>query len=56
MNLPTIIVLVILAVILGAIVYSEIKKRKNGGCGCGCQGCSLKDTCHNKKSSKSNSK
>ena len=48
MNLPTIIVLAIIALILVAIVYSEIKKRKNGTCGCGCQSCGMKDTCHGK--------
>ena len=39
--LPTIIGATVIAVLFAAVIYSEIKKRKNGGgCGCGCGGCS----------------
>lgn len=48
---PTIIISVILAVLVLAIIVNEIVKKKNGkgSCSCGCEGCSLKDNCHNKK-------
>lgn len=54
MNLPTIIVLIIIAVLFTAIVINEIIKRKKGkgGCGCGCEscgGCAAKDICHENK-------
>lgn len=40
----TIFVLVILIVVVTLIIKKLIKDRKNGGCGCGCSGCSHK--CH----------
>ena len=48
MNLPTIIVLAVIAAVVDAITVSEIKKRRSGkgGCSCGCGGCALKDRCH----------
>lgn len=49
MNIPTIIVATILAVIFVLIVVSEVKKRKNGGCGCGCAGCKNAGVCNIKK-------
>ena len=54
MNLPTIIVLVIIAVLFAAVIINEIRKRRNGkgGCGCGCDscgGCAIKDICHEEK-------
>ena len=51
MNIPTLIVLAVLILVLGLIVWSEIKKRKNGGtsCSCGCSACAMKDVCHEKK-------
>ncbi len=50
MNLPTIIVLVIVAALFVAIIVNEIVKRKKGkaGCSCGCGGCAMKDVCHDK--------
>lgn len=51
MNVSTIIVAAIVAVLFVAIVVNEIKKRKNGkgSCSCGCSGCAMKDTCHSQK-------
>ncbi len=47
MNIPTLIIATIIAVIFIAIVLSEIKKRKNGnGCSCGCGECSMSEMCH----------
>ena len=49
MNLPTIIVASVIAIVFIIIVAGEIKKRKNGkGC-CSCAGCAMAETCHNKK-------
>ncbi len=38
--MATAIVCIILAVIVFFAVRSIVKKRKSGGCGCGCSGCS----------------
>ncbi|MBQ1257602.1 MAG: FeoB-associated Cys-rich membrane protein [Clostridia bacterium] len=51
MNPATIIVLVL---VLSAFVFAvskEIRKRKNGGCGCsgGCSGCAMRGVCHQKE-------
>ena len=39
-NLATIVLLLVVAAILFFIVRSKIKQRKQGTCGCGCEGCS----------------
>ncbi len=51
MNLPTIIILSIIAVAFIAIVINEIRKKKQGrgGCSCGCGGCAFKDNCNKKQ-------
>ena len=47
MNIPTIIVSLMIAVIFIAIVVNEVKKRKNGhGCSCSCGSCSMQGICH----------
>ncbi|MDO4608658.1 MAG: FeoB-associated Cys-rich membrane protein [Clostridia bacterium] len=50
MNLPTIIILSVIAVIFVAIVINEIRKKKQGksSCSCGCGGCAFKDSCNKK--------
>ena len=52
-NMGTIAVLLVLAVMIGLII-NKIRKDKKagiGGCGCGCSGCAMKDSCpsQNKK-------
>lgn len=51
MNIPTIIVAAIIAVIFLSIVITGIrnKKKGKGGCSCGCSGCGMSDTCHGQK-------
>ena len=46
-NIGTIAVLFILAVIIGLIINKMRKDKKEGksGCGCGCSGCAIKDSC-----------
>lgn len=48
MNAPTIIVGLVILAVVAAIVARGIynKKRHKGGCGCGCDHCAGKDTCH----------
>ncbi|MBQ3232334.1 MAG: FeoB-associated Cys-rich membrane protein [Clostridia bacterium] len=48
MNAPTIIVLLIVALLFAFVLTKEIKKRKSGkgGCACGCSGCAMKGVCH----------
>ena len=52
-NMGTIAVLLVLAVIVGLIINKMRKDQKagKGGCGCGCSGCAMKDSCpsQNKK-------
>lgn len=53
MNTPTIIMTVIVAVIVGLIIYREIKNRKKGkhSCSCGgsCQSCGMGNICQENK-------
>lgn len=50
MNVPTIIVAVIVALIFIAIVFNEIRNKKNGkgscNCGSSCGGCAMRNQCH----------
>ena len=50
MNLPTILVAAVIAVIVLMIVIRDILNRKKGkgSCSCGCSGCSMSDMCHGK--------
>ncbi len=48
MNIPTIIGLVAIALVVGAIIAKAIINKKNGksGCSCGCGGCANREFCH----------
>ncbi len=50
-NIGTIIVLAVLLAVLFLIVRKMKKDKKEGktSCGCGCEGCALKDKCHTNK-------
>lgn len=50
-NLPTILIGAVIAVLFAAIVIRGIIKRKRGetGCGCGCSGCPNSGVCHGGK-------
>ena len=39
MNLADGIILAILAIAAGFAVRTMVRRRKSGGCGCGCEGC-----------------
>lgn len=47
-NLPTILIAAVIAVIFAAIIIRGIRKRRRGegGCGCGCSGCPNSALCH----------
>ena len=46
MNLPTMIIgLVVLAAFVAVVVHL-VRRRKKGGCGCGCSGCPSAGMCH----------
>lgn len=47
-NLPTILIGAVVALIFGAVVVRGIRRRKRGesGCGCGCSGCPNSALCH----------
>lgn len=49
--LGTIIVSAILIMIVGLIIYKQIKNKKEGksSCSCGCSGCAMSEICHGKK-------
>lgn len=48
-NLATIIIsLVLLGLVFLAIRY-QVRKRRDGGCGCGCSGCSHAGACQKSK-------
>ncbi len=46
----TILVSSILIIIVGLIIYRQIKNRKEGKstCGCGCSNCAMSEVCHSK--------
>ncbi len=48
---PTIIISSLIGLTVVAIIVKGIMDRKNGksSCSCGCQGCAMKDSCHNNK-------
>lgn len=50
-NISSIIVCVVLLAVVSAIVVHMTKNRKHGksSCGCGCQSCAMKDSCHGGK-------
>ncbi|NFH79463.1 FeoB-associated Cys-rich membrane protein [Clostridium botulinum] len=50
--LATIIIAGIIFFLMGLVIVKRIKKAKNGqgGCGCGCTGCSSSLICHGKDS------
>lgn len=50
-NISTIIIcIVLIAVIAGIIVYIVRNKRQGKtSCGCGCQNCAMRDSCHSGK-------
>lgn len=47
-NLGTIIVSLILTVIIGLVIYSMVKNKKEGksSCGCNCSSCPAGGACH----------
>lgn len=47
-NLGNIAVIAVLGLILGLIIGKLIKDKKSGktSCGCGCEGCAMRDKCH----------
>lgn len=47
-NIGTIIVLTVLAAVIALIIRKMRKDKKEGkaSCGCGCDGCAMKDKCH----------
>ena len=49
MGAGDIIIIIFLAAVLAAGLRTAVKRRKQGGCGCGCEGCTVK--CHEKKDS-----
>lgn len=49
-NIGNIAVIAVLAAVVALIIAGMVKNKKKGksSCGCGCEGCALKDSCHNK--------
>ncbi len=47
----TILVASILVIIVGLIIFRQVKNKKEGktSCGCSCSGCAMSETCHPKK-------
>lgn len=51
MNTGTMVVLIIVAAVIGAIIRKLVKDRREGkhSCSCGCEGCAMKASCHKSK-------
>ena len=49
-NIGTIVVVLILAAVVGLVIFKMIKNKKEGksSCGCGCSDCAMKGECHTK--------
>lgn len=47
-NLGTLLIALVLAAVVTAIVWSLVRKKKQGesSCGCGCAHCAMNGTCH----------
>jgi len=45
-NIGTIAVLAVLGLIVGLVIANMVKKKKRGGCGCGCTDCPMSGKCH----------
>ncbi len=52
-NIGTICVLLVVILAIVFAIAAVIRDRRNGssGCGCGCQGCAMRDSCHKKQDS-----
>lgn len=48
MNGVDILLIVVLAAAIGGAVWRTVKRRKSGGCGCGCDGCTASRDCREK--------
>ena len=51
MNVPTILLSMLIALIFVTIIVRGIQNRKQGkgSCSCGCSGCSMSELCHGEK-------
>lgn len=49
-NFSTIVICAVLVVIVAGIVRNMIKNKRQGksSCGCGCESCAMKGSCHGK--------
>ena len=45
------IIIAVIALIVGGVIFKLVRDRRAGksGCGCGCDGCAMKDSCHTEK-------
>lgn len=50
-NMSTIVVCIVLIGVVTAIIVRMIKNKKQGksSCGCGCQDCAMRNSCHSRK-------
>jgi hypothetical protein len=43
--IATIVITVGIAAYVGWVIFKQIKRKKAGGCGCGCEGCEKSEKC-----------
>ncbi len=49
-NIATILICIVLLAIVAAIIVRIVRDKKKGAsCGCGCAGCPMSGSCHQKK-------
>ena len=53
-NISTVIIAIVLAVILGLVIFFMIRNKRKGKsfCSCGCRGCAAKEICCKTKDNK----
>ena len=39
MNFVDLVLIVLLAALVGTAIFLSVRRKKKGGCGCGCEGC-----------------
>ena len=46
MNLASVLILIVVLAAVAAALWSLRRSGRKTSCGCGCEGCTLKDKCH----------
>lgn len=48
MNLASVLILIVVLAAVAAALWGWFRSGRKSSCGCGCEGCAMKDSCHQK--------